>query len=201
MVGLLIFLILVSPSLHAKDYGVHGHTFEILEPDLLKQILRKLSVLEESGTLEAHNRHLKKRVRASLHRPPSVSGIKHATTSRTFIYDPTITVPYDLKDHEGRVFHKAGTKINPLTIRPMKTSLIFLDGNNEEQVVWALKNFPDLKTKIILTSGSPFDLMDIYDRPFYFDQGGALTQKLGIKQVPAVVFQEGMQLKIEEKAL
>ena len=34
--------------------------------------------------------------------------------------------------------------------------------------------------------------------PVYFDQQGALTRKLGITQVPALVSQEGAQLRIDE---
>jgi len=32
----------------------------------------------------------------------------------------------------------------------------------------------------------------------FFDQAGKITQKLDIRQVPAIVTQEGMLLKIEE---
>ena len=35
----------------------------------------------------------------------------------------------------------------------------------------------------------------------YFDQGGNLTNKFGIKAVPAVVEQEGKMLKVREVAL
>jgi conjugal transfer pilus assembly protein TraW len=36
--------------------------------------------------------------------------------------------------------------------------------------------------------------------PVYFDQQGALTRKLGITQVPALVSQEGLQLRVDELA-
>ena len=34
--------------------------------------------------------------------------------------------------------------------------------------------------------------------PVYYDQQGRLTRRLGIKQVPALVSQEGLRLRIDE---
>lgn len=197
----ILLLILFTTSLHAKDYGVHGHTFEIIEPDLLKQITGRLQGLEDSGKLAEHNETLKKRAQESVRRPKPVTGISKALKPRIFYYDPSITVPYDLKDHKDKTFHKAGTKVNPLSHRPMTKSLIFIDGDDPKQVTWALSTFTEFNVKIILTSGSPFDLMEAHDRPIYFDQEGRITKKLGIKAVPARVTQEGLKLKIEEMVL
>jgi hypothetical protein len=38
--------------------------------------------------------------------------------------------------------------------------------------------------KIIFVSGSPFDAMKPWQRRFYFDQGGTLTPKFGIRHTP-----------------
>jgi conjugal transfer pilus assembly protein TraW len=133
-----------------------------------------------------------------IRRPAPVTGITKAIESREFFYNPSITVPFDLKDHKRRIFHKKGTRINPLTYRSLRQSLILIDGDDEKQVAWAFRH---IKAKIILTSGSPFDLMESWNGPVYFDQGGRLTSKLGIRHVPAVVTQEGLQLKILEVML
>lgn len=196
-----LLLIILTTAAHAKDYGVHGHTFSIIEPDLLKQITGRLNGLEASGKLEEHNDILKKRAQQSIRRPKAVTEISKTLKPRVFYYDPSITVPYDLKDHKDQTFHKAGTKVNPLAHRPMTKALVFIDGDDQKQVTWALKKFTEFNAKIILTSGSPFDLMEAHDRPIYFDQEGRITKKLGIKAVPARVTQEGLKLKIEEMVL
>jgi conjugal transfer pilus assembly protein TraW len=54
------------------------------------------------------------------------------------------------------------------------------------------------KLKVILTGGSYLDLMRRWKRPVFFDQQGTLTEKLGIRHVPALVTQDGKRLKIEE---
>lgn len=188
----------------AKDFGVQGHTFEIQEPDLLKQMENKLKGLERKGKLADLNERMVERTKKVLFYPQPVAGITKTTQARTFTYDPSIVVPYDLKDHEGRIFHRAGTKINPLHTRSLPSSLVFLDGEDKVQVDWVEKTY--LQThqhpKIILTSGSPFQLMEQWTHqdypPVYFDQGGKLTKKLGIHHVPAVVVQEELKLKISE---
>ena len=68
-------------------------------------------------------------------------------------------------------------------------------------MAWALKSTTQLNAKLILTGGSPFDRMKAAQRRFYFDQGGQLTAKFGIRALPAVVEQQGKVLKITEVAL
>ena len=188
----------------AKDFGVHGHAFEIQEPDLLKQMEHKLKKLEQEGKLADLNEKMIQRTKTALSHPQPVADITKATQSRTFTYDPSIVVPYDLKDHEGRIFHRAGTRINPLHTHSLPSSLVFLDGEDKAQVDWVETTYLQTpqRPKIILTSGSPFQLMEQWKHqdypPVYFDQGGKLTRKLGIHHVPAVVVQEGLKLKISE---
>jgi conjugal transfer pilus assembly protein TraW len=54
------------------------------------------------------------------------------------------------------------------------------------------------KVKVILTGGSYLELMRRWQRPVYFDQQGKLVARLGIRQVPALVSQDGRRLRIDE---
>jgi len=187
-----------KPTLKA-DHGVVGTTFEIEEEDLLEVITQKLKKMEEGGGLDAHHQKIAQETTKRIKRPPSVPGIRHTTKGRVFTYDPSMTVPYDLTDHEGTVFHSKGTKVNPLDYQALSKPLLFIDGDDEFQVQWALKQ--ESPSQIILTNGSPFELMVTLDRPIYFDQEGSLTKKLGITQVPAKVTQQDKHLLIEELQL
>jgi len=192
---LILFLLFsVSVELQAKDFGVVGHTFDIVEEDLFEVIQSRLKVLEENGSLLAHQQHIQEKTIEKIKKPPAVPGLTKTTTHRIFDVDPSIHVPYDLSDHTGQVFVKAGTRINPLDYFSLKKPLAFIDGDDEQQVQWALKD----QAKIILVKGSPLALSDRYGTPFYFDQGGRLIEKFGIEQVPAHIFQAGKVLKVEE---
>lgn len=188
-------ILLVSP-LSSKDLGCHGTLFKIQEESLLEVIKSRLLKMQENGSLETYQKQLAEHAKKKALTPDPVKGIQHTKLPRTFYYDPTITLPQDLKDHEGRIFARKGDTANPLKIIPLTKEMLFIDGDNEDQIKWALHH--PLNSKIILTQGRPLHLEEVHGRRFYFDQLGLLTKKLGIKQVPAKVSQEKDQLKIEE---
>src|SRR3546814_21118869 len=74
--------------------------------------------------------------------------------------------------------------------------LLFLDGDDQDQLTWALKQ--DANAKLILVKGAPLELMTARQRRFYFDQGGKLTERFGIRSVPARVRTQGRVLEIRE---
>lgn len=190
------FSLLLAPTLPAKDLGCHGELFPIKEESLLEVIKKRLLNMQESGTLEMYQKQLAEHAKKKALNPEPHKNIQHTKIPRTFYYDPTLTLSEDLKDHEGRIFGRQGDKANPLEIIPLTKELLFIDGEDEPQVNWALSR--TLPSKIIMVKGQPLKMEERHDRPFYFDQLGFLTQTLGIKQVPARVFQEGNRLKIEE---
>ena len=95
-----------------------------------------------------------------------------------------------------------GNGVNPLTIVSLSQRLLFFDGRDAAQVrqARALIERYDGKVKPILVAGSYLDLMRQWRFSVYYDQQGALVQKLGITQVPALVSQEGPRLRIDELA-
>lgn len=189
-------------SISAKDFGVMGETFPLQEKSLLQVIREKLQALATSGVLKDHQKKILEQTKAKIRRPVAVEGVTKTVKPRSFTYDPSITVPYDMKDHKGQVFHKKGTRLNPLDTHALRSPLLFVDGDNETQVAWAVEQFkaakPEQKPLIILVKGSPFDLSEKVGFPIYFDQEGHLVKKLRIKQVPAIVRQEGKLLLIAE---
>ena len=191
-----LILFIISTSLQAKDLGTYGETFPIVEENLLTVIKTKLQTLGSSGELEAHQKKIQEEAAKRLQRPAEVTGIIKTKKPRVFSYNPSITVPYDLKDDKGKIFFKAGTTVNPLDMFALKYTLLFIDGDDKEQVNWAINH--KVKFKIILIKGSPFELMKEHGTPVYFDQGGTLVKKFGITQVPARITQEGKNLKVEE---
>ncbi len=128
--------------------------------------------------------------------PPPVPGIVRATGESSRLFDPSITVHHDIRDHEGRLIAKAGTTVNPLDYIALSTTLAFIDGTDETQVAWALAR--EETTRIVLVNGLVLDLMRTHRRRLYFDQKGLLARHLAITAVPATVEQEGRALRIRE---
>ncbi len=185
----------------AEDLGTVGPVYEVAEPDLLATLEQRAREAMESGRWEALMARTRERARAYVRRPPGRK-LARAARGRSWLLDPTIEVPYDVRDAEGRLLFPAGTRVNPLDHIRLSSRLVFLDGDDPEQVAWAerLLAEPHL-TKPVLVSGSPTALMERWGRPVYFDQHGWLVSQFQIEALPAVVRQEGRALRIEEIAL
>ena len=190
--------------LYSVDFGTHGTIFPIEEEDPIVLIQQKLKSLDENGELKKHQQSLQKKTKDAVERSKPVEGITKATQDRIFFFDPSYVVDRDLMDHTGNVFAKAGTKINPLKTVSLSHTLLFFDGDDEEQKIWVKEQLdkglkPSLR--LILIKGAPLELAQEWNQAVYFDQGGTLTKKLGIQYVPALVTQEGLRLRIEETTL
>jgi conjugal transfer pilus assembly protein TraW len=197
MKKLLLLLILFAQTGSTNHIGTFGQTFSIAEEDLVESIQNKLKILEDSGAIAEHQANIQKSTIEKIQRPNPVNGLIKTQKPRTFLYDPSIQVPYDLKDHKGQVFIKAGTIVNPLDLHAFNKILIFINGDDPTQVAWAI-NKNSGNTKIILINGSPFELMKQHLKTFYFDQTGKIVKKFGINQVPARVSQQESMLLVEE---
>lgn len=182
----------------ARDYGQRGAAFPVIEPDMLALLEAKLRAAEGDGRLAAMQDQLRRRTIAHVRRPAPVEGIATTTRPRSWSYDPTITAGEDIRDSQGRVIVAAGTRLNPLDTVGLRQSLVFLNGDDPAQVRWAIGATTPVNAKLILVRGSAFELMGRHQRRFFHDQRGALTAKLGIRQVPAVVEQAGRVLRITE---
>ena len=191
-----LFLLFCATPICAQNLGTFGQTFPIHEQDLLLQIQQKLQDLAKSGALATHQKIIQAQSIARIDRPLPTK-LNSTKVPKVFYYDPTIKVAHDLKDSKNNVFIKAGTSVNPLAYQKFTKLLLFINGDIDEQITWALKQAPQ-QNKIILTQGSPFKLMQEHEVRFYFDQGGALVNKFKIEQLPARVSSNGQTLKIEE---
>jgi conjugal transfer pilus assembly protein TraW len=189
-----------SPA-RAVDHGQIGEAWPVAEPDLLEVIRAKLAGAQANGKLDELNARFAEKVKAHVMRPMPVAGITAAVEDRTWEFDPTITIENDIRDHKGNLIAAAGQRINPLHKISLSQKLLFIDGDDPAQVSWAVRQGDDLKTKVIIVKGSPFDLMKANQRRFYFDQAGSLTAKFGIEHTPASVEQKDKILIVREAAL
>lgn len=183
----------------ARDYGQHGAVFPIVERDLLEQIRERLVAMEKSGETGRLNQEMKRRTIARVNRPEPVAGLVRAEAPRRWTIDPTVTLDAEIRGAKGELIHPAGTRINPLDSVGLRTELIFLDGDDPEQLAWALGRMEP--AKLILVKGAPLELMRARQRRFYFDQGGKLVAHFAIRAVPALVRQRERQLEVSEIAI
>lgn len=191
-------MFLLVSTVSARDYGKRGNTFEIHEQDLLEVIKKKLKEID----IEKWQQNFKQQVINSIYNPKPVL-LPYAKENRVYYYDPSITLQRNYADHNGVVFARSGTRINPLDSVRLSSNLIFIDGKSKTQLDWALQQYHRNSglVKIILLNGDVIDIMNNTNIRLYFDQGGLLVKKFKLQNIPALISQENMFLKIEEVVL
>ncbi len=200
---LVLSLMLGAAGARAMDLGVIGPTYEISEPHLLQMIEQRLRAKERSGELGRLEAQVRERGIATVKNPPPVTGLRPTDTMRTFYFDPSFTLDHNIFGPQGELLFAAGTRKNPLEVVSLSRHLLFFDARDPRQVGRArqLIALYQGRVKPILVGGSYLDLMQSWHLPVYYDQQGLLTRRLGITQVPALVSQEGLRLRIDELAV
>ena len=183
----------------AKDLGVRGAVWPVVEPDLLAQLEDRLQEMEASGDMARMRREATDRARRRIEAPGRVEGIVAARAHRTRLFDPSITLDRDVRAADGTLIAARGARLNPLDLHPLTRDLLFIDGARPVEVAWALRR--ERPARIVLVAGRPLDLMRVHGRPFFFDQGGRLSKRLGLRATPSVVAAEGSALRITEVPL
>lgn len=190
-----------------------GTTYEIQEVSLLEKIMTTLKEKESNGEVAKLQKQMTDASIANVERPKGAF-FPAANENNIRYFDPTVQLSQDITLEDGTLIHPKGRKINPLTIRPLSKRLIFIDGDDKEQVEYAVKAHikSGYRDKIILTKGSFGDLTREYKIRFYFDQQAktgqrgrvTLAEEFGVKTVPTLVYQESPKkhyLTIEEVKL
>ena len=197
---LLVALLPVSSGAGADDLGVVGPTYKITERDALELITSKLKQMEQSGELAQYQEDYKNKVINSIEHPRTLAGFKSTETASTHYYDPSMVTGKDIVDAAGKVIYARGTRVNPLDYVGWNTYLLFVDGRDEKQLAFSKKVVAssDRPVKVVLVAGEPMALMRKWKSTVYYDQGGKLTRRFAITQVPAIVRQEGKRLRIDE---
>lgn len=170
-----------------------GQTFPIAEPDTLQEIRSAASQRDWQAWMRKTPRDYGAFASASL---------PNAQSNVTRIFDPTYALPFDLKDAEGKVLFARGTKVNVYERLKLKMPGRFIViGPGEADRRW-LETVakPQGSDKILLASGNVLEWRTRNDRQVYRLEP-RFIERFGLKAVPAIVTQEGTQLRVTEYAL
>ncbi len=187
----------------AMELGVIGPTYEISEPHLLQMIERRLRDMERSGELKRLEEQARSRGIETVKHPLPLAGLHATETARTFYVDPSFTLDRNILGPQGELLFAAGTRKNPLEVVSLSRHLLFFDARDPRQVGRARQLMASYEGRVkpILVGGSYLELMKSWRIPIYYDPHGLLTRRLGIAQVPALVSQEGLRLRVDELEL
>ena len=180
----------------AKNCGVYGSIYSISEPDMLNAIYTKLSLMQKIGELQKQKKAFIARSIAHILRPTPVAGVNDLKNQepKYWLFNPAIVLDHNITNATGDVVANAGTKVNPLKFKSFDEALIFIDGDNQNQINWAEeKSKIDSKKysaiKIILVNGDINQTAKALRERVYFDQNGVLCKRFGITHTPTMVYQ------------
>jgi len=196
----LLCLSIIPALALASDFGVVGPTYDIAERDLIEVMKERFRRLEQTGEMHKLEERYKAKVVDAVERPRPIPGISPTQTARTYFVDPTWMLDRNVVDEKGQVLFPAGTRVNPLDYAPLTQTLLFFDQRERSQVAFAKRFLAEAKARVkpILVGGEPLKLMRQWKREIFYDQGGVLSRKLLLKQVPALITQDGNRLRVDE---
>lgn len=199
----LFLLLLAVNSLQARDLGVIGPTWPIGEAHLLQEIQQRLRAQEASGELARHWETVRRQAQQQLEQPEPVAGLQTTRTARTFYVDPSYTLRRNVVDADGHLLFAAGSRHNPLDILPLSRHLLLFDGRDARQARLARRLFRHYQQRLtlILVAGSWLKLRQRWRQPVFYDQHGLLSRRFALRQVPALISQEGARLRVDELEL
>lgn len=193
---LLIILILLVPSLsYSKNLGTVGAVYEIKERDAVSELEERAKKID----LKKHMNKDKLETMLRNKKPEGLSHIKRVKKEKTYTFNPSYVLEFDIKDNNGSMLYPKGYTFNPLDYMKYPGTLVFIDGTSKAQIAWFLSTglSKDSTVKLLLTDGSPYDLTKELKRPVFLATT-AIAERVGLNAVPAVISQEGNAFKVRE---
>ena len=180
--------------------GTVGPSLEIEERDLIEVLKERLAKVDFAD--------LKEKATKRFWDKQTFVDLPTATSHRVRKLDPSVTVPEDMTAADGSLIHKAGDRINPLSIRPFTQRLVIIDPVDPEQIALAkdeiAKHGNDQNVVVILSRvdrRSGWDgftsVQNQVDRAVYLLKDDVRT-RFSIDFVPSVVTADSSNFYIEE---
>lgn len=194
---------LSSPATSNEKWGhlgTIGPVYPIHEEDFIEYIERKLKGLQKSGEWEKISKKMRVEADQKLSNPPPATGLRTTTKPRSYYFDPTITIQENIVTPDGHLLAVKGQRINPLDTISWGKAMLFIDARDPLQRALANQYIKSrgVNLKVVLVAGNFQPLSKTWKMPVFYDQGGKLTNQFGIQQVPALVYQQGKQLRVDE---
>ncbi|TBW36205.1 conjugal transfer protein [Azotobacter chroococcum] len=185
----------------AGDLGTLGTPRDILEPDLMEVAKARIEGLDFAV--------MKQRALDRFWHAHTGHALPTATVNATRRVDPSVVIPQDILDAQGKVVAQAG-RINPLHLRPFDQKLVVIDPTQPWQVALAQRERADhgrgltvtvMATQIPPDAGWPLfeRTQQAIDAPLYLLPGD-LARRFQIQKTPSVVTAEGEVFVVREFA-
>jgi len=202
LLGLAVLACVLMGTATAKDLGVQGTLWPILEVDM-RELLMKQIAAKDWGQIQAQMEtsaktyfdHFPKR---------DAPGVTH---TQTRWYDPTFTLDNDIwapvknaqGDYEWQILYAKGKRVNPLSYQRPYNAMFFFDGHSKEQVAFvsaALQKYPGKLLPIEATGANPSPFAEQLHVPV-FTVTAAMAQRFDISRTPSLLYPGDKEHRLE----
>lgn len=179
----IIILSLICTVTQAVDL-TKGQTFDIVEPDLLTEIKQKAKRVDWK-TLSSNMKLAQKFARLPI-----------ATEDNAYYHTPIATLPFEVKDKDGKVLYAKGYKFNPLKYTTLPNKLIVLGAPRHLQMVSDLSSLVSVDDTLLIANMDTRKFIKQTGRRAFLLTKDAI-RRLGVKQLPAIIRQQGDKFLIQ----
>lgn len=190
-------------AVRKRSHLVMGELYSIREPDILSVIEARARDYDWGAAMKRAQYRMANRLSPSFDLPT-------VTRSTVEYFEPTFTVPHDIKvpSEDGindRLLVKSGTRIRILDHTTLDVPIIVFDPSDKRQVKlvhhWVSNDYKNADLFVVGAGQgigeNPLSIAVLkgLKRPTY-PWIGRMTDRFGVRAVPAIVEQEGKYLKI-----
>ncbi len=191
-----VLLFFISSVASARDLGVVGTTYPIIEKDALAEIEERAKQVDWSKVVN------KDKMKSAIKnfKPKGIKKLPRAIESRTFKVDMTYTLDADITDKDGNVLYPKGFTFNPLDfVHNPGTIFIVIDGADRAQVDWFKKSTyaNNANVTLMLTDGPYYALAEELRRPVFYAIHG-IIERFELQFVPSIIKQAGRTMEVNE---
>jgi len=193
----ILTVFLVTATVSAKDLGVHGRTYNIVEPDALMEVQAAAQAVDWANVISKEA--IAKKILS--YKPKDLKKLPTAQRNRTRHIDMTSTLASDIRDAENHVVYPKGYKFNPLDYVTLPTVLVFINAADPQQIKWYQQS-PYLKnsnTILMITDGSFHDTAKILNQHVYY-VSNEIVDRFQLSVVPSIIYQRGHVMEVIEKS-
>jgi conjugal transfer pilus assembly protein TraW len=181
----------------AKDLGMYGATYPVIEEDAISQMKKAIAGYDWEKFKG------KQKAKIKNYKPQDLVDLPTAREDKVFKVDMTGSIKEDIVGKDGAVIYPKGYQYNPMEYVFMRRIIVFINGKDEKQIEWYKKSpYPtDMRTMLLITDGSYLNVRKKLKALTVYYANKEIIERMGIKAVPSVAVQKGTELEVREYAL
>ncbi len=180
----------------AKDLGIAGRTWKIVEPDLIEVIHQEI---EKGKWKEGMTKENFRKLALELQPGDRAKPLPRALKARSFEPDMTYRLDMDLIGPDGRILYPKGFEFDPSAFVTLTRRYLVLDPEDLVQLAWfAQSEFKRAEDVTLLAQGGSYlKLSEDWKRPVYY-LPRSVRARFRLQAVPCLIEQVDGKIRVTE---